>query len=250
MENRLVNAVIRFLRRSRNPADFVRGIERFFYWNPPKVLLYKLLYEFLTATAPRPLVVQRIFGGIGMLLDPSLGGIHKDLFIYGIREPFSTRILVMELKRIKRGVVVDIGANIGYYALIEAQVLGENGVVYAIEPSLRNLKFLIFNILLNSLQDRVKVRRIAIGDKDDEAFLEIGEAPNLDRGSPLALEKGSRLREQVKMRTLDTFVDEEGLERVDFIRMDVERFEYRIIKGAKRTLERFSLSCSSKYILQ
>jgi hypothetical protein len=81
---------------------------------------------------------------------------------------------------------------------------------------------------------------LAIGDRNGLTIIEEGEAPNLDR---VSLSLFSMWREgcaNVFMKTLDSFIEEEKIHRVDFIRMDVEGFEYRIIKGMKATLQRFS----------
>ena len=80
-----------------------------------------------------------------MLLDISQEGIHKHLFLYGCHEPECTRIFRGMLPRGAR--VVDVGANIGYHVLIEAQMAQK---VYAIEPEPRNLRLLRKNIELKS----------------------------------------------------------------------------------------------------
>jgi FkbM family methyltransferase len=172
-----------------------------------------------------------------MMLNLRYGGIHRDLFIHGVREPWSTAIFKKELRR--GDVVIDVGANIGYYVLIEASCVGREGKVYAIEPSLRNLKYLLSNILLNSVQDRVIVKWLAIGDRNGVCDIEEGEAPNLDRISLFPFQRREGCA-KIFMKTLDSFIEEEKIRKVDFIRMDVEGFEYRIIKGMKATLQRFS----------
>mgnify|MGYP001772697755 CR=1 FL=1 len=208
----------------------IKGLIRFLYWNPtPSVLIYRLLYNFI-ATRSNCLVMRKVHG-VKMVLNPCMGGIHRELFIYGDREPFSYRIFRKELRSLgEEGIVIDVGANIGYYCLLEAQFCKR---VYAIEPSLRNLKYLLVNIAVNSLQDRIEVRRLAVGDHDGIAYILRGEAPNLDSIS--TRDTG----EVVKMMTLDSFIAKERLERVDFVRMDIEGYECRMIKGAKRVLERF-----------
>jgi hypothetical protein len=80
---------------------------------------------------------------------------------------------------------------------------------------------------------------LAIGDRNGVCDIEEGEAPNLDRVSLFPFQRREGCA-KVFMKTLDSFIEEEKIRRVDFIRMDVEGFEYRIIKGMKATLQRFS----------
>ena len=98
-------------------------------------------------------VIKKIQGS-KMLLDLRDKGIHKDLFLYGCREPECTKIVQKELCEGMK--VVDIGANIGYYALMEAQIVGDSGKIYAIEPEPRNFRMLERNIEMNSYTKRVE----------------------------------------------------------------------------------------------
>ena len=58
-------------------------------------------------------------------------GLSKYLFLNGIREPECTKIMKQELK--SGMTIAEIGANIGYYALMEATIIGDSGKIYAIE---------------------------------------------------------------------------------------------------------------------
>jgi len=215
--------------RTKKPSNIILGFQRFLAWNPP---LRKLRYDLLIKLGYSE-VLREVQEGV-MILNLKYGGIHRDLFIHGIREPWSTMIFKKELKR--GDVVIDIGANIGYYVLIEASKVGKEGLIYAIEPSLRNLRYLLINIKLNNIQDRVVVKRLAIGDRDGYAYMKRGEAPYLDRVA-LTMIKDV---EKTPMMTLDSFIKKENIHKVDFVRMDVEGFELRIIRGMKTTLKRFS----------
>jgi ubiquinone/menaquinone biosynthesis C-methylase UbiE len=74
-------------------------------------------------------------------------GIARELFSYGKREHFTTD-LVQEGNIIKTGdVILDLGANIGYCALMEAKMVGPTGKIYAVEPSPINFNRLKENIL-------------------------------------------------------------------------------------------------------
>jgi len=182
------------------------------------------------------LVVKKVQGSF-MLLDLSKLGIHRDLFLYGVREPTATKILKKELR--EGMYVLDIGANIGYYALMEAKNVKTHGHVWAIEPSPDNTWFLKKNIAINGL-DNITVHKVAIGDEIGTIYLEVcEEAPNLNRVS-LHKTKGSTKKIPAEIVTLDEFVRRNDIEKVDFMRFDVEGFECRIVKGGKKTLDKYS----------
>lgn len=83
--------------------------------------------------------------GSKMIINPDDFGIHRDLFLDRIREPLATAHIQSFLK--KNDVVLEVGANIGYYALIEAQICKK---VYAVEPVISNINHLRKNIKLNN----------------------------------------------------------------------------------------------------
>ncbi|MFW9875363.1 MAG: FkbM family methyltransferase [Candidatus Thorarchaeota archaeon] len=166
-----------------------------------------------------------------MYLDLKDKGISSDLVLDGIREPESTRIIQKELK--KGDIVVDIGANIGYYALIEARLVGDKGKVYAIEPSPKNFEYLNKNIKLNNVKN-IESYKLAIGDKDGVAKMNISPHSNL---SSLVTQKNRKIIGSINVNVtkLDNFL--KNKKYPNFIRMDVEGYEYNIIKGMEDTFK-------------
>ena len=169
-----------------------------------------------------------------MLLDLKDEGISKDLILDCIREPESTKEVQRMLK--PGNVVVEAGANIGYYALMESRLVGNKGVVYAIEPSPKNFEYLNRNIKLNK-RTNMETYRLAIGDKNRKAKMNISSHSNL---SSLIKQKNRKITGtvEVNVTTLDSFL--KGKRYPDFIRMDVEGYEYNIIKGMKNILKKES----------
>ena len=84
--------------------------------------------------------VLKTVNGYKMILYPHKKGVHKDLLIHSTREPESTNFLKAKVK--EGDVVLEAGANIGYYALLSAKLIGERGFVYCVEPSSENYEFL------------------------------------------------------------------------------------------------------------
>lgn len=162
-----------------------------------------------------------------MILNLKDNGIHRDLYLHGIREPQATRYLQSIMR--PEWVVMECGANIGYYALQEARIVKE---VIAIEPTPDSFKVLSDNIKLNDYKN-IRAYRMAMGDHNGEAKFEISKACNWNKiASKDNKDKADNLT--VNMFTIDSFLNGQ---KIDYLRMDVEGYELRILKGMTETLK-------------
>lgn len=170
-----------------------------------------------------------------MYLDVTDQGLSQDLIVDGVRESYFLETVKNEVK--EDDIVVDIGANIGYYALLQARIAGERGKVYAIEPVPENIELLRRNIRLNEYSN-VEVYQLAIGDKNGFATIYVPKERNRSsmRQPTSYIESGTVEEINVEIITLDDFL--KGKLYPDIIRMDVEGYEYQIIKGMKKILEK------------
>jgi FkbM family methyltransferase len=169
-----------------------------------------------------------------MLLKDTETGIHSDLIREGKREPFATDILTKDTQ--PGEVILEIGANIGYYTILQSKKIGPKGQIYAIEPEKENFEYLKKNVKLNKLNN-VTLFKQAIGDKNGELEIYAYEQGNLN--SPFKWDDNYKGKEKVKEQTIDTFL--EGKKDPNWIRMDVEGYEYNILIGAKKTLRNKNL---------
>lgn len=129
-------------------------------------------------------------------------------------------------------VVLDIGANVGAITLGLARQVGAAGRVYAFEPAPPNRQRLQANLDLNpDLAQRVTVLPMGLGK--EAATLYWHEEPG-NPGNGWLRPAGE---EPVEVRTLDGVMGEQGLERLDFIKIDVEGMEWDIFQGATKTLK-------------
>ncbi len=83
------------------------------------------------------------------------------LSINGVYEPLETKLVRKEVK--KSDVVLDIGANIGYYTLILAKLVGKKGRVFAFEPDPTNFALLKKNISINGYKNVILVPKAVAG---------------------------------------------------------------------------------------
>ncbi len=132
-------------------------------------------------------------------------------------------------------IFIDVGANGGIFTIMAAKKIQNHGHVYAFEPDERNLKLLRRNIEINKLTN-ITILDCALSNEKGEAKFLIATD-----GAMNSLAKTNHESQQiqewktVKVITLDDFVDEYKIDKVDFIKIDTEGAEKLIFDGAKKT---------------
>jgi FkbM family methyltransferase len=157
-------------------------------------------------------------------------GISQELAIHRIHEPLATLLLQQYLK--SGMTVIDVGSNIGYYALLESRLVEPGGKVIAIEPIPRNLEQLRRNIHNNG-RTNVDIHQLAIADRNGSSPMYLSPRSNWHGLLPTQSSRTCT----VAVSTLDAFVSTLDVNSVDLIRMDVEGYEIEIIKGMRQTLD-------------
>ncbi|GAB1409757.1 hypothetical protein MASR1M90_09110 [Desulfovibrionales bacterium] len=123
-------------------------------------------------------------------------------------------------------IFIDSGANIGYYSILFAQ-LAPHGHVYAFEPT-ETYEMLLKNIAHHKTTNITPVK-LALGNKvgkhTDKIYRIWGSEPE---------------ESQYDFATIDFFVKQAGLSRLDCIKIDVDSYDFEVLKGAKDTLIKFN----------
>lgn len=166
----------------------------------------------------------------GKLYLDSKSSLARTLLIKGSYEKGTTR-LFRDL--IKEGMVIlDIGANIGYYSLIAAKLAGDKGVVYAFEPAPDNFAFLVKNIEVNGLSNVVPVQK-AVSNKagTDRLFLSSDPAWH----GMYKHNQGESI--EVQVTSVDEFTENISCP-INLIKIDVEGLEMRVLEGMMETIKR------------
>jgi FkbM family methyltransferase len=159
----------------------------------------------------------------------------KSCFYYPLRtligralfmEVFEKQEIQIVERFLKEGdIFVDIGANGGFYTVIAAKIVGSSGHVYAIEPGIRELNLLRQNISVNNLTN-VTIIEKAVSNKKGNARFAISKdgAMNslLENSHP---DQKIEEWQDVELTTVDDIVRDFKIEKVDFIKIDVEGAE-------------------------
>jgi FkbM family methyltransferase len=181
-----------------------------------------------------------IAGGIGHLLfvstaDLPLDHAHAGLIVRGTLEPPVQEALRRLLA--PGDVFYDVGANVGFFTLLGARLVGPTGVVVAFEPVPWCARAVARNIEMNGFA-HARIRAEAVGEADGGArLLVVGEA------SWSHLESTGRhadVRDEIDVRvvSLDSLVGSGAIAPPDVLKIDTEGAELQVIEGARATIAR------------
>jgi len=181
------------------------------------------------------IVKQKLINGYQMLVFVNEDvGCH--IYCYGAFEKNETRLISRLIKA--NSVCFDIGANVGYYTLLMASK-ARKGQVHSFEPVPRNYHLMSTSTLMNGF-DNVKLNCCAVGNVDGHADLSVAKD-----GAYSSFVDTGRMPMKARIRTfvtrLDTYCRENRLEKIDFIKVDVEGAEKLVLDGAETILQNHKL---------
>lgn len=148
-----------------------------------------------------------------------------NLSVHGVYEPFETSLVKQHIK--KGDTVLDIGANIGYYTLIFASLVGDEGKVVAFEPEPELFQLLTRNIDLNQYRNVIPVQK-AVAEGEGVTKLFIDTFSSVDHR--MYDSEDGRESVEIEMVSLDRFLQAAD-RNVDFIKMDIQGAEGSALKG-------------------
>ncbi len=154
--------------------------------------------------------------------------------LYNLYKRLTNRMLLSNIKNLiqPNSVILDIGANIGFYSLFFSKFISNKGLVIAFEPDETN-----FTHLQASTKniENIQIFKYAISDSTDEINLYLSNKMNVDHHT---YDDGEN-RESIKVQSIsiDDFLKIYYPQlTVDFIKIDIQGFDYFALLGMKKTI--------------
>ncbi len=141
-------------------------------------------------------------------------------------------------------VIIDIGAHIGLFSIIAAQVTGKSGKVYAFEPAPSTYALLQKTVVINHEEQVIETFQKAVGKANGKITFFVSD-DKADNSNSLVNYKEDRSLHgiDVAVTTIDNFVMEKNISRLNFIKIDVEGAEFDTLQGAAETLKNLKPVC-------
>jgi FkbM family methyltransferase len=164
--------------------------------------------------------------------------IDSSIYYQGLFKPNTVHVINNTVE--KGMTVLDIGANIGCHTLRFAKLVGAEGKVIAIEPMSWALSKLKKNIALNDFNNII-LDKMAISDRSVGEQIVQFQASWPLYGDLLdgSIHSVHPEENAVEVITLDDYVAKRNIKRIDFIKVAVNGYEYKVIKGGINTIKKF-----------
>ncbi len=148
---------------------------------------------------------------------------------------FKNRQDAFEIELLKKHIshgdtVLDIGANIGYYASLLSQLVGEKGKVHCFEPDKQNFEHLQKTV---SGLKNTRINNTAVGPRTETLKIYTSKNLNVDHRTYKPEEYDQEI--EIQAVSIDDYLG--NTTTIDFIKMDIQGFEMQAIQGMQKTLE-------------
>jgi FkbM family methyltransferase len=161
----------------------------------------------------------------------------------GIWEPYETSLVLSLLE--PGSVFVDVGANIGYFSVIAASVVGEDGAVFAFEPDPANFALFKASVELNGMDQRIHAVQAGLAATDGSGRLYLSE----DNLGDHQIHRADTERASIPIRLLDGGCYlADRLQRIDLLKVDTQGAEYDVMQGLMPLLR--SLSATPRILIE
>ncbi len=206
--------------------------------NPP--LFHMIVVAKLISLRPLPASnVRRTLNGVRFEFDFDLDSAVAQMY----RRAYEVDV-VAAMRRYLRsgGTFIDVGANIGYFSALAMGLVGKEGQVHSFEP-VPDYAAKLRELALANEGYQLIVNECALGERRSEASLHITNLANIGWNTmvPNFMDDAAcRETMEVETRRLDTYILAERLRDIQMIKIDVEGYEFPVLRG----LERYFESCT------
>ena len=161
--------------------------------------------------------------------------IYLPIFVSGEFEPDATAVVRRLLRTGDK--VVDAGANYGWYTTLCAELVGPQGSVFAFEPVPPTFNRLSEHVKLNKNSDCVVTEQLALGKEQGEIHVHLFDDLSHSRSSISSLGRKHFVLYSVPITDLNSYLHSHCVDRIDFLKCDVEGSELMVLQGAGEILD-------------
>lgn len=176
--------------------------------------------------------VRRKINGISFEFDFSYATVIEDMF----HNKYEILTIAAMEKTLHSGdTFIDVGSNIGYISAIGAGLVGKTGEVHSFEPVPEYFKKTKKMTEMNP-DYKIIANQFALGEKEEMTQIDIFGNGNIGWNTMVPGFMKPETRKQainVSVRRLDNYIKEHNLKNITFIKIDVEGFEFSVLKGLK-----------------
>ncbi len=155
-------------------------------------------------------------------------------------EPHVSALLRRELR--SGDVFLDVGANLGFFTMLAAHLVGPTGQVVAVEPMDKNLQLVYLGLERNAFHN---VEVFPFGASDRSGVVAIITDPNTSNALVQSAPSSKKISVHAPVRTLDWMCRD--LDRLDVVKMDIEGHELFAWRGARELFERFKPRIATEF---
>ncbi|OGZ03089.1 MAG: hypothetical protein A2430_01915 [Candidatus Liptonbacteria bacterium RIFOXYC1_FULL_36_8] len=163
--------------------------------------------------------------------------IDYEIYKNGCFEPETTKAI--ELLSKPGFTIIDIGANSGCHTLRFAKIVGPNGKVFAFEPMSWAFKKLKENVSLNKFKNIILEQKALSNKKENNVSVNFSCSWPINTNSKKLhpIHKGKIMEDKSDFITLDEYLEKNKVGKINLIKLDVDGFELKILKGTLKTIK-------------
>jgi FkbM family methyltransferase len=214
----------------------------FWHWLPPfrgRLAIARIVAQHVLTTSHNSVAWAKLPNGFEVKVDIRWQGGYDALYYFRTYEPALTALIRAAVDT-GGAKFVDVGANVGVFCFLAADVLQRrHGQALAIEPLSQNLSFLAESVARNGLSTLIEIAPCAVGDREGTLALEVMAPGDIANARPTTWSRptdSAATIAHVRMATLDSLTQD--LQNIQFVKIDVEGAELFVLRGAVELLRR------------
>ena len=162
--------------------------------------------------------------GFRIMLNPHDTTISPWIHTMGVYDFESTALFSRIIE--PNGTVIDVGANIGWFTLLAAEILKQNGRVFSFEPEATNFSLLSASVSMNHFTNVVMIKK-CVSDTNEDQLLSL--SPESNPGAHSIVRDLGGTKTVVQSVCLDTFANANNIGNIDLLKVDVEGAEPKVL---------------------